>query len=279
VPEPSRAADIIAVDDAVAVRYLCIFANPRTGSSRLVSLLGSSPDLNSKGELFHKNWIGRLTDRDRQLLGVVSDGFVVDDNTLREWRAREPGRTIEALYESGGHEVVVFKLFPAHLDRELIKAEIVRRPDVVYATLKRRPIESYISGLKAREVGAYGRVDTTSLRPTLKPQHFTRWCKSMRDWYGWCELTIARAERPALSLTYEKHLADADDASTLKRLLDALETIGIRARGPRKVRKSSGPQDRETRYQERVANWPEFETAMRGSAEGASLLDWAETAP
>ena len=38
----------------------------------------------------------------------------------------------------------------------------------------------------------------------------------------------------------------------------------------------SGPQDREARYQDRVANWSAFESVVRSRADGAKLLDWAE---
>ena len=44
---------------------------------------------------------------------------------------------------------------------------------------------------------------------------------------------------------------------------------------PRKL-DERGPHDRERRYQDRVANWAAFETAVRAQADGAKLLDWAE---
>ncbi len=63
--------------------------------------------------------------------------------------------------------------------------EIVARNDVGFVVLRRRPIESYISTLKAKNSNAYRIVDTTALRPTLEPAPFSAMGRtSSGKWYA-----------------------------------------------------------------------------------------------
>jgi hypothetical protein len=259
-------------------RFLCIFAMPRTGSSRLVQLLTHYPKLNVKGELFHSIWVGRLSKYDRAALAAASDGVATDDTGLRAWRCRHPGKTLETLYESGGGNTVVFKVFPFHVAKEDIAAEIIDRADAAYAILKRRPIESYISSLKAKETGAYERMDTTRMQPVLQPPDFVRWATRMMDWYQWCEVSLKAAGKPVLRMNYENDLSGSDE-TVIGKSSEILATAGIDAGSPSRPKQAQARQDRESRYQDRVANWAEFEAAIRSEPNGATLLDWAETAP
>lgn len=261
-----------------AVRYVCILAVARTGSSYLTDLLGQCPGLNEKSELFHRRWVGRLSKADMTALQKKSAGAIRDDSTLCEWRAAHVGQTLNVLYRSGGAVPVLFKLFPEHLTRERISRAIFARDDVVYIVLRRRPIESFISSVKAVKAGKYRLVDTTEIKPVISAWRFLKWSARVRDWYAWIDAEIRQRDLPHVELIFERDLEHATGEEVLSTVLGALESLGLAVPWPAKI-EASERQDKEARYQDRVANWAEFEAILHANPERAAVLQWAQATP
>jgi LPS sulfotransferase NodH len=243
----------------------------RTGSTHLCHLLAACPELNVKAELFHPTRpAGRLDADDRWGLHAASNGVVVDRASLTKWRAEHPAETLETLHAVGGGRTLVFKLFPGHLTRERLGG-LMARDDVAFAVLTRRPIECYISKLKADAAGIHHSADTTAIRPVLEIEAFLRWAGFARAWYE--ELAASRV--PMAQLSYERHLLGHGSAEALALVLSVLREVGVTANLPEGEPATSAPQDRESDWRRRVENWDVFEDAMRASPERAALLDWA----
>jgi LPS sulfotransferase NodH len=262
------------VDDIPTPRFLCILAMARTGSTHLCHLLAACPALNVKAELFHPTRpAGRLDDDDRWGLHAASGGEVVDRASLTKWRAGHPAETLEMLHAVGGVRTLVFKLFPGHLTRERIERAILSRDDVAYLVLTRRPIECYISTVKANAAGLHHTVDTTALKPALDAEAFRRWAEIARGWYDW--LTPRLQPLPHVTLRYEEQLLGLSDGEALRRALALLERLGIAGAAPDAEPASSARQDHEDDWRLRVANWESFAAALRAAPDTAALLDWA----
>ena len=257
----------------MSTRFVCILATSRTGSSHLVHLLQDCPELNVKGELFHVDNIGRLAKSDKAGLERASNGEIVDRKTFCEWRRRHPRRTLDILYDTGGRRPLVFKLFWDHLAKEIIAGEIFSCSDTGYILLRRRPIDCYISRMKAAVIGQHARIDTTAIRPELEPERFIVWARIVKEWYDWLDAEISRRALPRFPLSFEQHIENRTAQEIMSELRERLEALGC----PRVSRPGENQghvrQDREPDYRKRVANWPEFETEV--SSRAPDLLRWA----
>jgi LPS sulfotransferase NodH len=261
------------------MRFVCILAVPRTGSNHLCRLLRNSKNLNVKAELFHPVWVGHLDGSDLRGLRAAANGRVVDDASLCAWRAANPGLTLDELFKTGGNRTLVFKVFPGHLTRDRLRSEIFGREDIGYILLRRRPIDSFISILKADLIRTYVHVDTTDLKPNLDVASFVRWAKQTQEWYDWLAGEVSATAPPAIEMSYERHLNLADDRMVLANALDALPRLGLERPTVRSEVGRLNRQDREPRYQDRVANWSLFEAQLRADPTLERLLDWAEAIP
>lgn len=263
-------------ENASRLNFVCILAVPRTGSSHLCHLLHSCPGINMKSELFHPKGVHLVNKRDHEILRALSNGEITDNPSLCQWRAAHPTATLEALHESGGKRPLVFKLFGSHLARELVEQEIFSRTDIGYIVLRRRPIESYISGLKARTVAKHSKVDTTDVKPEADPERFVKWAGYVQRWYDWLDEQIAARRLPVVRMSYETHLKTVPPQEALASTLAALEEIGLPHFDTARKLYFATQQDREERYQDRVTNWDAFEQALRAKTRPAKLLDWAQ---
>lgn len=245
-----------------------------------MELLHSCPEFDVRGELFHPATVysNSLSRQDISNVMAASQGQITDDRSLCEWRALNPLRTLEIVAERRNLQAVVFKLFPEHLARETIASQLFDRDDIRYILLRRRPIESFISRLKAGEVRAHGVVDTTTFKPVLEATSVANWCRRVKGWYDWLSEEIAARNLPCFLLSYERHLRDKSDAEALSQILESLEGMGLPpVKRPQEIR-ARVRQDKEVEYRNRVANWPQFESDMQLSLRNARLLEWAETA-
>jgi LPS sulfotransferase NodH len=263
-------------ENSPRLNFVCVLAVPRTGSSHLCHLLHSCPGINMKSELFHPKGVHLVNKRDHEVLRTISNGEITDNPSLCQWRAAHPGATLEALHESGGKRPLVFKLFGSHVARELVAEEIFSREDTGYIVLRRRPIESYISGLKARTVATHGRVDTTEIKPEADPERFVKWANYVQRWYAWIDEQIAGRGLPVVRMSYETHLKSVPPQEALQHTLAALEEIGFPHFDAGRKLYFATQQDREERYQDRVSNWDAFVETLRAKVRPSKLLDWAE---
>jgi hypothetical protein len=260
------------------IRMVCIFAVPRTGSSHLTRLLRNCEAFNVKSELFHSGQVG-LRAAEREALRAAAGDAAIDERSLSQWRRRNSGRTLEILSREGGGRPLFFKLFPGHQTKNQVKEQIFSRADVGYLILRRRPIECFISSLKAQYFGSHGKVDTTKLKPTLAAAEFADWARKTKDWYDWAVEELQQSGQPHLELTFEKELEGLSSEAALKNLLEGLSEMGLPDVALPKKIAAGERQDKEGDYRKRVANWAEFEAEVKADPAHAELLEWAEALP
>jgi LPS sulfotransferase NodH len=257
------------------IRFICTFATARTGSNRMQSLMANCQGLNLKAELFHRETIWAWSEEDIE--AVAARAETEDDQELRTWRADHPGETLDILYESGGERLLVFKIFPHHLRRDVICRDLFSRDDIAFSMLRRRPIESYISLMKARKSKIYDTVDTTTFHPVLNAKQFVTWALQTRDWYYWLSDEFRTRGIPCADLSYEREVGIDDPEEALSRILSILGDQGIPdLKLKRKPVSGLQKQDKEENYKNRVANWDEFAAELDSETLHAHLLPWAE---
>ena len=258
-------------------RFFCVLAVPRTGSSHLNYLLSTIPEMHAKSELFHGRYQAEFSPGEHDALRKRSGLDLSDKAAFAAWKRTHPAATLEAIHEgAGGQGVVTFKIFPSHIKTTLIQSDLMARDDIAFAILRRRPIESFISTQKANETGTFNRRDTTGIKPELSADVFMTWARKTWRWYRWCETALKTHGKPFVRIGYERDLTRVSAVEAVRALIALLAPLQLGPLSePDKVA-WGGPQDRERRYQDRVANWSAFETAVRARADGAKLLDWAE---
>jgi hypothetical protein len=232
-----------------------------------------------KSEIFHRRLRGLVSNAEMDALYRKSGGAIVDTPTLCHWRGMNPGRTLETLYELGGYVPVIFKLFPGHVSNQLVADEIFSRRDVAYIYLRRRPIESFISSVKAKVVSFHGEADTTEIKPNLTVEDFLKWARPMRAWHDWLETEIAWRRLSPLRIGYESDLESNRPEEVLEKVLTGLQALGVPRVKPKTRIFVGTRQDREEHYRNRVANWAKFEAVARERPRAARFLDWAEAIP
>lgn len=259
-------------------QFLCVLAMPRTGSSHLNKLLKSIPEFNAKSELFHAKRQVVLSPRELAMLKHRSGVDVENKPAFAAWRRAHPLATLEAIRDGAWRKrIVAFKVFPGHVEQSLLEAELMARDDTAFAILSRRPIESYISGCKARNAGTFSRQDTTGIKPELSAEGFGSWARKMRRWYRWCEETLEAKAKPFARISYERHLDRESGADAVRDLIALLRPLGFDTLSEPAEVIEGQRQDRERRYQDRVANWAAFETEVRADPALSKLLDWAQS--
>ncbi len=242
----------------------------------MIKLVKSCPEFISKGELFHRHDIGLHRPFEYEKLKEISGGAVTDGESFRAWRHTHPAETLEAFHSAWESKVVAFKLFPYHLPEELIESQIFSRKDVAFAVLRRRPIESYISVVKAKAVGVFTKVDTTGMRPELSAENFMVWARRMRTWFKWVNRSLEARNEPFARIGFEKHVHGLSGEESIGHILGLLRPLGFADVGVPGEIIEGERQDREPEYRNRVANWDAFAAELRASAQSAKMLKWAE---
>ncbi len=241
-----------------------------------MDLVKSCPGFVSKDELFHRHGIGTHLPIEYEKLKNISGGAVTDGESFRTWRHTHPAETLEALHGAWEPQIVAFKLFPYHLPEELIESEIFARKDVAFAVLRRRPIESYISTVKAKSVGVFKKVDTTEMKPELSAENFMVWARRMRTWFTWVRRSLEARNEPFARISFERHVHGLSGEESLGLILDLLRPLGFDHIGMPGEIIEGERQDREPDYRNRVANWDAFAAELRASPQSAKMLKWAE---
>jgi hypothetical protein len=261
------------------MRFLCIFGIPRTGSSHLNKLLRSCPQIDAKSEIFHRHAKMRFSQAEIAALEARAGVAFETPRVFADWRRAHPAATLEALHGARSRPVVAFKVFPFHLKKTLIESEFFSRDDMGFAVLTRRPIESFISGLKARSADKFATVDTTAIKPELTTERFSEWATRMKPWYEWVDKTLAKHRIPCARLSFEEHLDGLSGEESLARVLPLLKPLGFDGIDvPKRIHEGSR-QDKETRYQDRVANWDDFVSAVKRDPQVSGYFDWALQVP
>lgn len=260
------------------MRFLCVFAVPRTGSSHLNKLLKSCPEFIAKSELFHRTRVGQFGGNELALLAAKSGGIAIDAESLLPWRTQNPIPALEALHQARRKKIIAFKLFPGHLPREVLETQFLPRDDMGFAILRRRPIESFISVIKAKSGNTFTLADTTALKPRIEAEGFVQWARRTRDWYDWAKQSLEANGRPFADISFERHVDGLSAEESLAQILEQIRGAGFPEIKMPQAIITGERQDRERDYKARVANWDEFETELRANPTQAKLLDWAEAA-
>jgi LPS sulfotransferase NodH len=260
------------------MRFLCVFAMPRTGSSHLNKLFRSCPEFQGKSELFHRHAVGRHREFEWDKVKAKSEGAVTDVESFRTWRRMHPAATLEALHDAwNGKKVIAFKVFPNHLPRDVIESQLLPRDDIGFAILRRRPIESFISAVKAKMGSTFTKADTTAIKPEIHAKDFVLWAKRMKAWYDWTRAVLEARGKPFAEISFEKHLDGLSGEESLRTVLEQLRPLGFTSVSVPQGVIVGERQDKERNYKDRVSNWAAFEADLRALPERAALLDWAET--
>jgi hypothetical protein len=125
-----------------------IIGSPRTGSSHLVTLLGSHPEILCNGNVFHpKNvWV----------FWPKKDLTEATRSELLDLRRRDPEALLDRVFENSyGRSHVGFKIFQGQDDRVL--ARLIVDSDIKKIVLYRRNVLAcYASSLAAKRSGDWG---------------------------------------------------------------------------------------------------------------------------
>lgn len=254
-PQPTRRPNV-----------LCVLAAPRTGSNLLCYALENIPGARSVLELFHPRWIGCLDAAELESLAARAGGR----DAIPRWRSTHPGRTLDMLLPSCPSGPLVVKVFPGHVAGRLLRRELLQRTDAGFVVLARRPIDSFISTMKATIAKKHHGIDTTALRPSIDPLQFATWAQRRRRWFRWLAMSLDRhAIRPAY-LSYDADLAPHPLAAAAAVAARFGFAFSPQPRPPFTTR-----QDLEDDVRRRVANWEAFAARV-----DPALLAWAlETPP
>jgi Sulfotransferase family len=249
---------------------LCILGVERTGSSRTATLLSGFEHLLVKEEIFHPNAAHTMDDEWRELgpYAGIADVTGIRDRRLVSWMRNHPNQALDWLVHRAGGRTVVLKLFPGHIESRDELERLFSRSDIAFLITRRRPIDCYISALKAQRIGKWRNADTTSVKVEGSVGQFLSMLTRATIWYAACADRIAAASRPHVDLSYEGEIAKPDNV-LLPALVAKLRLLGI---DPGRYSTAARvvplqQQDRGTDYEAKMSNWQEFNAALRARPE------------
>jgi LPS sulfotransferase NodH len=196
---------------------------PRSGSYNLVSLLNSAPDIVCHGEVFK---------RDAVELGPGHLDKLNLQQEDTEARDAKPMAFLQRLRGVNARKIFGFKMFPEHATRvPPLGAHVLRNPGWRKIFLRRNPIESYASLLRAKQTNvwtvrttarAHPSRETLHARVTFTPQTFD----DHLAFTAWFDKLNARLQavpgNPLLTVDYEQ----VADRTALPALLSFVGSAG-----------------------------------------------------
>lgn len=235
----------------------------RTGSNYFFRLLDNYLPFINTYELFHRKCIYALSEDLREYgeyTGItykdICDGKLVNDIHL------DPEKLIDffknKMINSAEKDFFTFKIFPEHLEFNKVE-NILKRDDVEVVFLKRLPIESYISMLKARESGAWKDSDHTNIKPRIEFNKFVKWYNAKEKWYKNVENILIGCHKHSYTLYYE-NFTKSDDNENLEYIVSNLlqAKINSYSKSTIEVKYTMKKQDKSKSIKEKVLNWDIF---------------------
>ncbi|MGF1457357.1 MAG: hypothetical protein ACFB6R_18520 [Alphaproteobacteria bacterium] len=220
-------------------KTLCMVAQPRSGTNHVCRLLETLLGIHVYLEPFnpvepHFHYRFSLK-RFEQAAQRSFDR--PGDPALTGWIHDNPEKALDVLRHAAdpGCRVMSLKLFADHVSPDQFETYFVRRPDTHFMTVKRRPIDAYISFQKAMSLKTWLFNNTTDMRLPIDADHFARWHISQSAWYRMTDEMIRAYDRPHTSLQYETDIA-GPPAVTVRHLIGKLKEIGIDTRMRHSVR-------------------------------------------
>ena len=258
-------------------RILCILATHRSGSTYLAHLISSTNRFVNKAELFNPGQIGPISNDERMLLAGRIGEDAYDNQKFIDWRRSNPQCAVEDIIRCYPRNNILFKLFNSHLSVNKIQSDILGIEDILYIILKIRPIDMYISRTKAIKTNKYTNFKTNDIKIEINAEYFINWSKNIREWYDW--IFSATSGKNRIELSYDRHINGKTTLSVMSHINSVLHSMDMAPLGLGLERIGHMKQDLEPDYRQRVSNWNQFESKLRGTAEGFELLDWAQTIP
>lgn len=211
-------------EDTAPPPKFVIVTLPRSGSYNLVSLLNSAPDIVCHGEIFKRD----IVELNPVHLGKL--GMKPDDIAERD---AKPIPFLNRLRGLNGRKIFGFKMFPEHASRlKPLGGQVLRQPAWRKIFLRRNPIESYASLLRAKQTNVWTLrtnakappppPETLHARVTFTPETFdehldlTAWFDRLAGEVG------AVADNPVLAVAYDAVV----DRSALPEVLRFLGSSG-----------------------------------------------------
>jgi hypothetical protein len=268
-------------------RLILEISGPRMGSTNLRRHLSAFAKVEALGEFFNPK-AGPPEGPSEDLCQDISAAMAArglprpsDPRALGRLAVAHPLDAVSAALDAcarRGTPLAVLKLAPGHLPSQAVR-RIVQRFHPFGIVLHRAPIDQFISREKALSLRAWEAVDTTALRPDIRPPAFRAWRWRQENHLRMGLHLLRRYGCPHLVFRYEE--VYADPARTGETLARAFREAGFDL-GARSGRVAELPrQDRARSRADKVGNWAAFEAGLsrgrsvdleRYDVEGSGLL-------
>lgn len=209
---------------------IALISAPRSGTTQVVEVLREANRVASLGEWFDRRGAPYLHE---PLLAAARAHFgrpVAQklDGALGRWVHADPARSLRLLRDSlpAAAPAGIFKVFPGHLDRDAVAAHLLPVPDVLYLVLERRPLDAYISFVKAKSRNAWLRQDTTGERVALDADDYVDFRDRRAAYFAFVREALDARGLPWASLSYEADVAPGT-RHLEARLRDVLGRMGV----------------------------------------------------
>ncbi len=240
----------------------------RTGSNYFCKLLENSPLFISAYELFHNKCIYDLSDCLNEYEQYTGKNFnKICDTELMDYIHEYPENLLDFFYSQlvkSNKQIFSFKIFHGQLDFEKVKS-ILRRDDVEVFFIKRYPIDSYVSMLKAMATGKWKFKDSTDVKPKIKLNQYIKWYEEREEWYKSVKNYLSTIDKKSYSFYYEE-FTKWDDSQNLQFILSKMlgedEYVNTEKN---KVMVTMKKQDQNDKPEDKVLNWDDFYTMCQSS--------------
>lgn len=254
-----------------------------------------------RNEWFEPNGIPWATDASMNVFRKAHGVDYVDckDPRLNKWVRENIAETLNVLQLEApeGTQACVLKVFEDHLSEQEFDRHFLHHQDMRFIILKRRPIDSYISFLKAVENQTWLERDTTSMKVCLQSDDYVAWHKKRSHWFSSVEGKLKAAGRKYEFLDYDADILPGEEY-TVQRLTEVFERLGISSRvasqkkfkkfvksalfdamgavgveSPWHPRLGIWRQDKSPASRNKVENWDAFVRELDKATGGSNILD------
>ncbi|NNU80243.1 hypothetical protein HMH01_07300 [Halovulum dunhuangense] len=241
---------------------IAFLGTKRTGSSQVMQAMAAHSRVMAYGEIFNPKPV-LTSERQEGLTAFLRERLGPgggDTRPLSDLRRSDPAATLSAIRaftEARGRQVTVFKCFEGQMDTvPLVDALAAQGARCVF--LLRRPIDCYISLMKARQADSWGGVDTTSMKVRLGARHYAAWHRKVRGYHEDLRDALVARGLDWCTMRYEDAFAGDDPSAALTALAARwgidLGTAEVAAQGIR--------QDRARSPARKVENWASFRLGL-----------------
>jgi len=249
----------------------------RTGSNYFCKLLENFPLFISAYELFHNKCTYDLSDSLNEYEQYTGKNFnKICNMELVDYIHEYPENLLDFFYDQlvkSNKQIFSFKIFPEHLDFEKVKS-ILRRDDVEVFFIKRYPIDSYVSMLKARAIGKWKFKDYTDVKPNIELNQYIKWHERKEEWYKSIKNYLSTIDKKSYTLYYEE-FTKWDDSQNLQFILSKMLSEDEYVNTERnKVMVTMKKQDQNDKPEDKVFNWDDFYRMCQASGWDKKLFSY-----